>query len=78
MRTVRIRLPEKADRDFRQIKHQRYYPACFQAAMAPDPNKIECTGCALCAVCCPDVAIEVYRETKGESKDKEQDKKKEG
>lgn len=22
----------------------------------------ECTGCALCAITCPDIAIEVYRE----------------
>ena len=22
----------------------------------------ECTGCALCAISCPDIAIEVYRE----------------
>jgi Fe-S-cluster-containing hydrogenase component 2 len=22
----------------------------------------KCTGCSLCAVCCPEVAIEVYRD----------------
>jgi len=25
-------------------------------------EKGECTGCALCAITCPDIAIEVYRE----------------
>ncbi|MDY6912384.1 MAG: 4Fe-4S binding protein [Chloroflexota bacterium] len=25
-------------------------------------NNGECTGCAICALVCPDVAIEVYRE----------------
>jgi 2-oxoglutarate ferredoxin oxidoreductase subunit delta len=24
----------------------------------------DCTGCAMCAIVCPDVAIEVYRENK--------------
>jgi 2-oxoglutarate ferredoxin oxidoreductase subunit delta len=56
-----------------KINTKGYYPACFQEAMASDPNKKECTGCALCAVCCPDVAIEVYRETKEASKDKKKE-----
>ncbi len=30
----------------------------------------QCTGCAMCAITCPDVAIEVYREAKGESEHK--------
>jgi 2-oxoglutarate ferredoxin oxidoreductase subunit delta len=31
-----------------------YSPVAF------NPDK-DCNGCALCAECCPDVAIEVYR-----------------
>lgn len=33
-----------------------YRPAQFKDAGG------ECTGCTLCAIVCPDVAIEVYRE----------------
>ena len=32
-----------------------YRPVCFKEGE-------ECTGCALCAITCPDIAIEVYRE----------------
>ena len=49
-----------------------YYPAQFQDKNAKEVERNQCTGCALCAVTCPDVAIEVYRQTKDES-----DKKKE-
>ena len=33
-----------------------YRPVCFHGGEA------ECTGCALCAITCPDIAIEVFRE----------------
>ena len=33
-----------------------YRPVCFQDEAGG------CTGCALCAITCPDIAIEVYRE----------------
>ena len=32
-----------------------YRPVCFI-------DDGECTGCALCAIMCPEIAIEVYRE----------------
>ena len=32
-----------------------YAPACFDESR-------ECTGCAVCAAVCPEVAIEVYRD----------------
>jgi len=38
-----------------QLNSSGYHPATFQ-----DNGK--CTGCALCAVMCPDAAIEVYRD----------------
>jgi 2-oxoglutarate ferredoxin oxidoreductase subunit delta len=34
-----------------------YRPVCVRVE-----KKGECTGCALCATTCPDIAIEVYRE----------------
>ena len=42
-----IRLTEQED-------HRGIHIACFNEAHA-------CTGCAFCAIICPDVAIEVYR-----------------
>ncbi len=42
-----------------QINKYGYYPAIFA-----DPEA-KCSGCALCAVVCPDIAIEVFKE-KGE------------
>ena len=51
--------------------------ACPPKVMALDPNRLTpkgyhpayvfkegCTGCAICAVVCPDAAITVYREFK--------------
>jgi 2-oxoglutarate ferredoxin oxidoreductase subunit delta len=35
----------------------------FRAAVLVDPEN-HCTGCALCAVVCPDVCITVYREAR--------------
>ncbi len=37
------------------INDKGYHPVEFQ-------KNGECTGCTLCAVVCPEVAIEVYRE----------------
>jgi 2-oxoglutarate ferredoxin oxidoreductase subunit delta len=40
------------------LNQKGYYPAEFTAAEGKDG----CTGCTLCAVMCPDLAIEVYRD----------------
>jgi 2-oxoglutarate ferredoxin oxidoreductase subunit delta len=37
-----------------------YYPAEFRQ-IKNDKKRI-CTGCTTCAIICPDVAIEVYRD----------------
>lgn len=39
-----------------QINKHGYYPATFA-----DPEA-KCSGCALCAIVCPDIAIEVFKE----------------
>jgi len=39
-----------------QEDHRGIRIACFDEAHA-------CTGCAFCAIICPDVAIEVYRDS---------------
>jgi 2-oxoglutarate ferredoxin oxidoreductase subunit delta len=38
-----------------EINSKGYHPVEFQKSE-------ECTGCTLCAIVCPEVAIEVYRE----------------
>ena len=43
------------------LNEKGYYPAEFSDT-AQASNNSECTGCAACALICPDVAIEVYRE----------------
>ncbi|MDD5711704.1 MAG: 4Fe-4S ferredoxin [Smithellaceae bacterium] len=40
----------------KEFNSKGYRPVCF------DDKKGECTGCALCAIMCPEIAIEVYRE----------------
>lgn len=42
-----------------ELNSKGYYPAKFD-----DSKKDKCTGCTLCAVVCPEAAIEVYREEK--------------
>lgn len=39
----------------KEYNSKGYRPVCFQ-------DNGECTGCALCAITCPEIAIEVYRE----------------
>ncbi|UCD85432.1 MAG: 4Fe-4S dicluster domain-containing protein [Deltaproteobacteria bacterium] len=39
----------------KKLNLKGYFPAVLKA-------KDKCTGCALCAIICPEVAIEVYRE----------------
>jgi len=38
-----------------KINAAGYFPAVFN-------DGCECTGCAICAIVCPEAAIEVYRE----------------
>jgi 2-oxoglutarate ferredoxin oxidoreductase subunit delta len=45
----------------KRITPEGYHPAEFV-----DPEE-KCTGCTLCALICPDVVIEVYRQTKKEA-----------
>lgn len=47
--------PKKVIRISDEINTGGYYPAVFQ-------EDGDCTGCAQCALICPEVAIEVYRE----------------
>lgn len=56
-----------------EINTKGYYPAHFKEECVTDPEKIQCTGCALCAINCPDVAIEVYREEKKKTKSEDTD-----
>jgi 2-oxoglutarate ferredoxin oxidoreductase subunit delta len=39
-----------------QINNLGYTPAVFEG------SEVQCTGCALCAEMCPDVAIKVFKE----------------
>ena len=39
----------------KEYNSRGYHPVCTK-------NENECTGCTLCAIMCPEVAIEVYRE----------------
>jgi 2-oxoglutarate ferredoxin oxidoreductase subunit delta len=49
-------LIESSDR----MNQKGYCPASFtEKPLKKEPRK--CTGCSLCAISCPEVAIEVYR-----------------
>lgn len=44
-----------------RLNAKGYRPVVFrEKGMKKDER--QCTGCCSCAVCCPDMAIEVYRE----------------
>ena len=52
--------PQKVIIPSKKLNLKGYYPAeCKEPEGEKDRG---CTGCTLCAVVCPDVAIEVYRE----------------
>jgi len=53
--------PEKLIVASDKLNQKGYYPAEFTETN-PDEENRRCTGCATCAIICPDVAIEVYRE----------------
>lgn len=44
-----------------KINTKGYYPACFLEEDC-EPGDRKCNACKLCAITCPDVAIEVYRD----------------
>lgn len=43
------------------LNEKGYYPAAFLGASESGDGRF-CNGCATCAIICPDVAIEVYRD----------------
>lgn len=53
--------PKKLIESSDQINQKGYYPARYiEKNFKKELRK--CTGCAICAICCPEIAIEVYRE----------------
>lgn len=43
-----------------RMNQKGYYPASFLEKHLKKEGK-KCTGCGLCAISCPEIAIEVYR-----------------
>jgi 2-oxoglutarate ferredoxin oxidoreductase subunit delta len=43
-----------------RMNQKGYYPALFIEKELKKEGK-KCTGCSLCAIVCPEIAIEVYR-----------------
>jgi 2-oxoglutarate ferredoxin oxidoreductase subunit delta len=50
------RLIESSDR----LNQKGYYPASYSEKQLKKEER-KCTGCSLCAIACPEIAIEVYR-----------------
>jgi len=53
--------PEKLIAVSANLNQKGYYPAEFTESNMPKEDR-KCTGCSTCAIICPDVAIEVYRD----------------
>jgi 2-oxoglutarate ferredoxin oxidoreductase subunit delta len=53
--------PQKLISISEELNQKGYYPAQFTERKTVE-NDRKCTGCATCALVCPDIAIEVYRE----------------
>jgi 2-oxoglutarate ferredoxin oxidoreductase subunit delta len=43
-----------------RMNQKGYYPAFFTEKQLKKEGR-KCTGCCLCAIACPEIAIEVYR-----------------
>jgi 2-oxoglutarate ferredoxin oxidoreductase subunit delta len=43
-----------------QLNQKGYYSASFSEKQVKKEER-KCTGCGLCAISCPEIAIEVYR-----------------
>jgi 2-oxoglutarate ferredoxin oxidoreductase subunit delta len=43
-----------------RMNQKGYYPVYFTEKSQKKEDR-KCTGCALCAISCPEIAIEVYR-----------------
>jgi 2-oxoglutarate ferredoxin oxidoreductase subunit delta len=43
-----------------QMNQKGYYAVCFTEKEVKREER-RCTGCGLCAITCPEIAIEVYR-----------------
>jgi 2-oxoglutarate ferredoxin oxidoreductase subunit delta len=53
--------PKKQIQISKKLNTKGYYPATF-IEVIPEDEEGQCTGCSLCAITCPDIAIEVYRD----------------
>ncbi|MGQ9508451.1 MAG: 4Fe-4S dicluster domain-containing protein [Thermodesulfobacteriota bacterium] len=52
--------PKKLIETSDRLNQKGYYPAFYIEKNLKKENR-KCTGCALCAIFCPEMAIEVYR-----------------
>jgi len=43
-----------------RMNHKGYHPAFFKEKDLKEEDR-RCTGCSLCAILCPEIAVEVFR-----------------